>query len=135
MFPASDWPVHVTIVPPFESGLDAADVAALVPRVPRIPLMAGERAVFGSRRQVPVTLIEPSDALLEVHIALVDALEAAGARIQDQRHIRDGYRPHASDQRSGALHPGAPAVVGEIAVIAREPHGMRRVAARARLTP
>jgi hypothetical protein len=135
VFPASGWPLHITVVPPFETERDAAAVAALIPRVPRIRLIAGERASFGSRGQVPVTLFEPSDALLAVHVALVDALEAAGARIQDQRHIRDGYRPHTSDQSGDALRPGAPVVIDALAVVAREPHGMRRVAARVPLRP
>ncbi|MBO1738826.1 2'-5' RNA ligase family protein [Leifsonia sp. TF02-11] len=129
-FAARDWPLHVTIVPPFETGLDAGAIAALLPRGPRIPVVAGARASFGHRRAVPVTLIRPSPALLALHLACVEALEAAGAVIADRRHIRSGYRPHASDQRLGTLAPGEHASLTELALVERTPGAPRRVVAR-----
>ncbi|GAA4143847.1 hypothetical protein GCM10023068_15660 [Leifsonia shinshuensis] len=117
-------------MPPFQSELDADAVAALLPRGPRIPVVAGCRASFGHRRAVPVTLIRPNPALLALHAACVDALEAAGAVVADQRHIRAGYRPHASDQRFGALAPGDHASLAELAIVERTPGSRRRVAVR-----
>lgn len=117
-------------MPPFETGLDVDAVAARLPHGPRLPVVAGARASFGHRRAVPVTLIRPSPALLALHLACVDALEAAGAVIADQRHIRSGYRPHASDQRLGALAPGDHASLTELALVERTPGAHRRVAAR-----
>ncbi|WP_434318857.1 2'-5' RNA ligase family protein [Leifsonia sp. P73] len=128
-FAAGDWPLHITVVPPFQTELEADAVAALLPHGPRIPVVAGARASFGHRHAVPVTLVRPSPALLALHTACVDALEAAGAVIADQRHVRGGYRPHASDQRSAALAPGDHAALTELALVARTP-GSRRVAAR-----
>ncbi|MEY9952730.1 hypothetical protein ABIA36_002190 [Leifsonia sp. EB34] len=117
------------MVPPFQIELEAEAVAALLPHGPRIPVVAGARASFGHRRAVPVTLVRPSPALLALHTACVDALEAAGAVIADPRHIRAGYRPHASDQRSGALAPGDHSSVVELALVERAA-GSRRIAAR-----
>nr|WP_295119554.1 2'-5' RNA ligase family protein [uncultured Leifsonia sp.] len=122
--------MHVTIVPPFAADLDAEAVAALLPRGPRLPLVAGARASFGHRGSVPVTLIRPSPALLALHTACVDALEDGGAHIADQRHIRSGYRPHASDQRSAALAPGAHVSLSELAIVEGTPGSRRRVATR-----
>ena len=120
----------MTVVPPFRSELDSEAVAAALPRGPRIPVVAGARASFGHRRTVPVTLVRPSPALLALHNACVDALEAAGAVIADQRHIRGGYRPHASDQPGGALAPGDHTALTELALVERAPGSRRRVAAR-----
>lgn len=117
-------------MPPFEIGLDAEAVAVRLPRGPRLPLVAGARASFGHRRSVPVTLIRPSPALLALHTACVDALEDAGAHISDLRHIRSGYRPHASDQRSADLAPGAHVSLSELAIVERTPGSRRRVATR-----
>lgn len=117
-------------MPPFETELDAGAVAARLPHGPRLPVVAGSRASFGHRGTVPVTLIRPSPALLALHESCVDALEAAGAVIADQRHIRAGYRPHASDQRTGALAPGDHASLSELAIVERTPGSRRRVAAR-----
>ena len=125
----------MTLVPPFETDLEAEAVAALVPRVPPIPVAGATRERFGSRRTVPVTVLRESDALRSLHTALVDALEAAGATLRDQRHLRSGYRAHATDQRGGVLHPGERAVITEIAVVARAPGGMRAVVERVELVP
>jgi hypothetical protein len=127
--------LHVTIVPPFETELDAEAVAALLPRVPPIPVVGGRRERFGARRTVPVTVLRDSEPLRSLHTALVNALEAAGATIRDHRHLRDGFRAHATDQRGGALHPGERTTLTEIAVVARAPHGRRVVAARIPLRP
>ncbi len=138
MFPAGEWPLHITVVPPFEWDGTTEELVSAIPRGPRIPVVAGERAQLGSRRAVEVTLIEPSEALLAAHVTVVDALEAAGARIRDRAHIRDGYRPHATVQRSGMLHPGESAIVDAWSLVDRAPEGMRgfrRVVARLPLAP
>jgi len=123
------------VVPPFETELDAEAVAAVIPRVPPIPVTGGPHERFGAHRTVPVTVLHDSVALTALHIALVDALEAAGATIRDRRHIRDGYRPHATDQRAGRLHPGEHALLTHLSVVARAPRSLRRVAASVPLTP
>lgn len=81
-----------------------------------------------------VTLIRPSPALIALHTACVDALEGVGAVVRDRRHVRGGYRPHASDQRAGALAPGEHASLTELAVVERTPGSRRTVAARIPLT-
>jgi len=125
----------VTVVPPFETELDAEAVAALIPPVPPIPVAGSRHERFGAHGTVPVTVLHDSAALLALHTAVVDALEASGAVIRDRRHIRDGYRAHATDQRAGRLHPGEHALLTELCVIARAPGSLRRVAARIPLVP
>ena len=110
-------------------------MAALIPRVPPIPVTGGGHERFGARRTVPVTVLHDSAPLQALHLALVDALEAAGVALRDQRHLRDGYRAHVTDQRAGRLHPGEHALLTEVSVVARAPHGQRRVAARVPLRP
>ncbi len=121
-------------MPPFETVHDAGAVAARLPHGPRLPIVAGARASFGHRRTVPVTLIRPSPALLALHEMCVEALEADGAVISDPRHIRAGYRPHASDQLVGALAPGHHASLSELAIVECTPGSRRRVAARVPLS-
>ncbi len=134
MFGAGAWPLHVTIVPPFSTELGAEAVAALLPRVPAIRVVGGTRARFGRRRDVPVTLLRDSPALRALHLAAVDALEAAGATIGDRHHIRAAYRPHATDQPAGSFAPGARATLRELALVERTPDSTRTVAARVPLS-
>ncbi len=110
-------------------------MAALVPRVPPIPVVGGRRERFGSRATVPVTVLHDSEPLRSLHLSVVDALEAAGATIRDQRHLRAGFRPHVTDQRAGALHPGERTTLTAIAVVVRAPHGRRLIAATVPLRP
>lgn len=110
-------------------------MAELVPQVAPIPVVASGRDRFGAHATVPVTVLRESAALQSLHTAMVDALEAAGASIRDQRHLRDGYRPHVTDQREGRLHPGEHALLAEVSVVARAPRSTRLVAARIPLTP
>ncbi|MGO4534486.1 2'-5' RNA ligase family protein [Leifsonia sp. 2MCAF36] len=134
-FPATDWPLHVTVVPPFETELAADQVAALVPLVPPIPIAGATRERFGTHGTVPVTVLRGSAALVALHTSLVDALDATGATLRDQRHIRADFRAHATDQRRGRLHPGEHALLTELCIVARAPGGLRRVAARVPLPP
>lgn len=134
-FPAGDWPLHVTLVPPFETELDAEAVAALVPEVPPIPVVGGSRERFGAHRTVPVTVLRDSAPLRSLHTALVDGLEAAGATLRDQHHLRAGFRAHVTDQRAGRLHPGEHALLTAVSVVSRAPHSHRRIAARTPLRP
>ncbi|MFF1635935.1 2'-5' RNA ligase family protein [Leifsonia sp. NPDC058248] len=137
MFPASDWPLHVTLVPPFETELTPDAVVASFPPARPVTVTAGDEALLGAGHTVPVTLIRPADDLLALHAALIDALESAGVRVADQRHIRAGYRPHATAQRSARLRPGETFTIGELALVDRSPagaRGSRRVAARVPLT-
>ena len=134
-FPAADWPLHVTIVPPFETELSAESVADLLPQVPPIPVAGAARERFGAHRTVPVTVLHDSAVLADLHRVTVDALESAGAAIRDQRHLRDGFRPHVTDQRTGRLHPGEHALLTEVSVVARAPHSQRLIAARVPLRP
>jgi hypothetical protein len=98
---------------------------------------AGDEALLGARRSVAVTLIRPVDNLLALHAALIDALESAGVVVADQHHMRAGYLPHATVQRSGRLRPGESFTIGELALVDRAPagaRGSRRVVARVPLT-
>ncbi|MDR6613893.1 hypothetical protein J2Y42_003347 [Leifsonia sp. 1010] len=122
-------------MPPFDTELDVDAVAALIPRVPPIPVVAAARERFGAHRTVPVTVLRTSEPLHALHLAVVDALEAAGTVIRDQRHLRDGYRPHVTDQTAGRLHPGEHVLLTELSVVARAPHSARTVAARIPLRP
>jgi hypothetical protein len=137
VFPASDWPLHVTLVPPFETELAPDAVVALFPPARPVAVTAGDEALLGARHTVPVTLIRPVDDLLALHAALIDALESAGVGVADQRHILAGYRPHATARRGGRLRPGATFTIGELALVDLAPagaRGSRRVAARLPLT-
>ena len=134
MFPASDWPLHLTVVPPFETTLAPDALSLSFPPAGPITARVGAPESFGARRTVPVLLIEPSAELTALHVALMDALEAAGARFGESRYVRAGYRPHVTVRDpADAPRTGDLIELSELALVDRAPdgrRGLRRVVAR-----
>jgi hypothetical protein len=132
-FPVSAWPLHVTVVEPFETAHDAAWVAGLMAPVLHgrraIVADAFDRAMFGPRRDVPVTLVRDPGPLGAMRVRLLGALRDADV---DVARARVDYRPHVTDGVHGAAAPGAVVRLPQVALVyLRPPEGasMRTVAA------
>lgn len=124
-FATADWPLHVTLLPPFAIEVDAAAVAArlgraLLPPGP-ITAVAADDAWFGRRHSTLVTLLEPLPALVRLHERAVDAVSGLGARFRTPEHLRSGYRPHVTAQRAGKVASGALLRLDQLALIDLQP--------------
>ena len=138
-FTVADWPLHVTLVEPFQTGLAAEDLARIVGAVDgigshasAIRAAAGEEAMFGRRRDVPVTLVRDGGELLALRSRTLDSLETAGVDVRP----RLDFRPHVTRKHHGALRRGERLVLETVALIdMRPPEGAhhRRVMAAWRL--
>lgn len=106
-FTVADWPLHVTVVEPFESDATPAElVAALAPVAlgsREIRTTAGEDAMFGRNRDVPVSLIRDGG---ELRMLREDALAALAPHGLNLGRVRQDFRPHVSAKRHGRLHSG-----------------------------
>ncbi|WP_022880674.1 2'-5' RNA ligase family protein [Gryllotalpicola ginsengisoli] len=125
------WPPHVTLIPPFETDAPPEAVlegirAAAQGHEP-VPAVAGPRAGFGRRGDVPVTTIEPSEELEALHVDVLGAVDRflrPGVRLS---HVGPGnYRPHVTDQHAGGLEPGASVTLAQLAVVDMRPEGDAR---------
>ncbi|WP_438855400.1 2'-5' RNA ligase family protein [Agromyces sp. M3QZ16-3] len=132
-FPVSSWPLHVTVVEPFETRHDAAWVAELMAPVLHgrrsIEVTAFDRAMFGRRHDVPVSLVRDDGPLGAMRTRLLDALRDADV---DVARARFDYRPHVTDTARGSMPAGRTArLVQAVLVDLRPPEGraMRTVAA------
>ena len=138
-FTVADWPLHVTLVEPFPTDLSAHEVARLLdgvdgiaPGADAIAVAAGDDAMFGRRRDVPVTLVHDGGELAALRARTLDALGGAGI---DTRARLD-FRPHVTRKHHGRLRPGDRVVLDTVALIdMRPPEGAhhRRVIAAWRL--
>jgi len=138
-FTVADWPLHVTLVEPFQTGLVADDVARLIGGVEgivqgarAIHAAAGEEDMFGRRRDVPVTLVRDGGELAALRSRTVDALASAGVDVRS----RLDFRPHVTRKHHGRLRPGDRVQLDTVALIdMRPPAGAhhRRVVAAWRL--
>lgn len=132
-FPASAWPLHVTVVEPFETHRDAGWVVALLGPVlhgrREIEAAAVDRAMFGTRRTVPVTLLRDDGPLGAMRVRLLAALREADV---DVARARADYRPHVTDTSHGSVPPGSSVPLRQAALVdLRPPEGraMRTVVA------
>jgi len=136
-FTVADWPLHVTLVEPFASELTADAVADVLESVaagaPAVHAAAGDEAMFGRRRDVPVTLVRDGGQLAAFRGRALEALNVAGV---DVGHTREEFRPHVTRKRHGRLRPGDRVDLHCLALIdMHPPEGShhRRVAAAWRL--
>lgn len=135
-FTVADWPLHVTLVEPFQAGLDADELSEVVGGVEGIgtggtPIRAtaGDEALFGRRRDVPVTLVQDGGELAGLRARTLHALVGAGIEVRS----RLDFRPHVTRKQHGQLHPGDRVVLDTVALIDMRPaegaHHRRVVAA------
>ena len=132
-FTVADWPLHVTLVEPFQTALDATEVARAVGRsvadAREVRATAGDEAQFGRRRNVPVTLVRDGGALGGLRERALEALRDAGI---DLERSRLEFRPHVTHKRHGRLRAGQRVDLRTVALIdMRPPQGAhhRRVIA------
>jgi len=138
-FTVADWPLHVTLVEPFATEHPAGIVAEAV-RVATadsavVRATAGDDAMFGRRRDVPVTLVCDGGELAALRKRTLDALHRAGV---DTGHLRADFRPHVTRKHHGRLRAGERVALDTVALIdMRPPQGShhRRVVAAWRLHP
>jgi 2'-5' RNA ligase len=135
-FTVADWPLHVTLVEPFQADLNGEAVAAILGGVDGIgsdgsPIhaAAGDEAMFGRRRDVPVTLVHDAGELAALRSRAMHALAAAGIDVR----ARLEFRPHVTRKHHGSLRPGDRVVLDTVALIDMRPaegaHHRRVVAA------
>lgn len=127
-FAASAWPLHVTLVEPFETTRDGASVARLLG-----PALDGftadgvesfDRAMFGPRQDVPVTLVRDDGSLDAMRTRVLDALREADV---DVARARLHYRPHVTDSSSDSIPPGRTVALSQVALVdLRPPEGAAR---------
>lgn len=121
-FTVAGWPLHVTLVEPFSTELPAPDIAAIIGGVAAeasaVRASGGEEAMFGRRRDVPVTLVRDGGELAALRSRALDALREAGVELD---HVREEYRPHVSRKQDRRVRWGDRVELGTIALIDMRP--------------
>ncbi len=135
-FTVAHWPLHVTLVEPFPTPLGAEEVAAVLGGVAgighdarAIHAGAGDDAMFGRRRDVPVTLVVDGGELAALRTRTLAALRRAGVDVEP----RLDFRPHVTRKQHGRIRPGDRVELATVALIDMRPpqggHHRRVVAA------
>ncbi|TFD93344.1 hypothetical protein E3T61_04400 [Cryobacterium lactosi] len=120
-FAVAEWPLHVTVLPPFLTDAAPGDImdairAAVLGREP-LTVVAGDDALFGRRHNIPVTLILPHDGLTGLHRTFVEALRPFATEPDEPAFTGSGFRAHVTHKPPARLRPGAQVTLTQLALV------------------
>ncbi len=129
--------LHVTIIPWFVSKLDEAEMVNSFynkfPNVTAFKIQIGQKAMFGPKKDVSVSLIEPSKPLLTLHQMALDWFDEIGARWAVKNpHAAEDYKPHIRRRQGTKIEASEAIIIDSLSLIkaARQEDGKRLVAAQ-----
>jgi 2'-5' RNA ligase len=124
-FAMRDWPLHITVLPPFLT--DAAPeqiadaIAAATFGLPAITAIAGGDELFGRRHTVPVTVVENNEALVRLHHTLAAAVLPFAAAPDEPAFTGPGFRPHVTVKPHARAHEGDELTLVQLALVDMAP--------------
>lgn len=125
-FPASNFPLHITITGvcavDWDSRTIASNLEVLLKDQLPFSVKAIDEAYFGPNHDIRVTEMEKTPQLLDLHQKVYDMLIAAGAVFNDPDYQGEGFRPHCTYQQQGHLDTGASVTIDNITLIDLFPH-------------
>jgi 2'-5' RNA ligase len=122
----SQWPLHITILFYFTYvGIDESKVIArvseLATKIGPIPVTTGTVAMYGSKKDIPVTkLNDPTGTLGQLQSVLFAELSDLGCQFGDTTYVLGNYSPHISHigSRTG---PVSEYMINHISVVKKVP--------------
>lgn len=124
-FAASDWPLHITVLPPFRTDHALSQVAEVIAAVADTQTMitawAGADTLFGRRRDIPVTLMLENSGLSRLHQRLVDALRPLSARPEESAFRCPEFRAHVTLKGGSRVNSGDRLTLAQLALVEMTP--------------
>ena len=110
-FTAANVPLHLTHVDSFEVNLDIDELKSKLQQIlwdqQRLRVKAVADTLLGPNKDIPVTMLELTPALADLHKRIMDMLEIEGATLKNPHFHREFYGPHVSiygDKRVALNH-------------------------------
>lgn len=126
-FPASSWPLHITLASNFVVDWENTDLfeklSALLAKRKPVEATVGEDEYFGPQKQVHVTLLEMNEELTSLHNDIVALLKGCDAVFDEPQYLEKGYRAHATVQQHTRLHKGDAVRIDELTIVDMFPRG------------
>lgn len=105
-FYASEWPLHVTLLANFRVAqiekLKSA-LATYSQELTPFSITTNDEALFGSNKNVRVSLIQPNKSIVRLHKELLSIALQLGAIFDEPNFNGAGFRPHATIQINSKL--------------------------------
>lgn len=124
-FAVKHWPLHITVLAPFETDAAPAEIArvtaaALAGSLP-FTVVAGPDELFGRHHDIPVTLIDDNAALTRLHNRLVKALRPLATSSNEAAFAGPNFRAHVTVKLQGRVHAGDELRLSQIALVDMAP--------------
>jgi hypothetical protein len=130
--------LHITILPWFALETDEQPFIDWFYKhfdeVQSFDAIAARRALFGPRKDVPVSIMEPEVEFMKLHLLALSWFGAVGARwAEKDPYVGDDYIPHIAQRRGYVLDEGERLHVNSVSLFkaARREDQVRLVAAKA----
>lgn len=141
-FAVRDWPLHVTVLPPFDTDAEPAEIAATIASAASahtaLTVVAGHGELFGRHHDVPVTVLIEHEALERLRKTLVEAVRPLAASPDAKAFTGTRFRPHVTTKHHARVHEGDQYSLSQIALVDMAPRaspGGRAVLATVNLLP
>lgn len=124
-FAVKEWPLHITVLPPFSTDATVAEVqeaiATATASQPQLTAIAGGDEMFGRRHDIPVTVIVENARLTRLHNILVDAVRPLAASPDERAFTGSGFRAHVTVKGHRRVHEGDELTLSQIALVDMAP--------------
>jgi 2'-5' RNA ligase len=120
-FAVHEWPLHVTVLPPFKTdaaGTEIGDaIRSVASELPTLRMVAAGDELFGRRHDIPVTLLSENEQLTTLHHALRAAVRPFAAQPDEPAFTSAGFRPHVTVKSHARVHEGDTFTLSQLAVV------------------
>lgn len=125
-FPATNWPLHVTLASNFVVDWENTNLfdklSALLADCKPVEAIVGDDEHFGAQKQIHVTLLEMNQELASLHNDIIALLKSVGAVFDEPQYLEEGFRAHATVQPHARLHKADRIIIDELTIVDMFPH-------------
>jgi len=119
-FPGSNAPLHLTHVDAFTVDMEEDELASRLQTklaaVSSFAVRTLEDELFGPNKDIPVTILELSEPLKELHYLLLQFLEDEGGALKNPHFHGDSFAPHVSIYGARRIQPGTEVLIKDVSI-------------------
>lgn len=124
-FAVHEWPLHVTVLPPFKTDATGTEIRDAIRSVaagrPALRMVAAGDELFGRRHDIPVTVLAQNEQLTALHDTLRTVVRQFAAQPDEPAFTGAGYRPHVTVKSHARVREGDTFMLSQLAVVDMAP--------------
>lgn len=122
-FTGENIPLHLTHVDSFVVDLSTEELAAklqsALSKQQSFSVTALKDELYGTDKDIPVTVLELSPELQALHIKIMDMLQSEGALLKNPQFHGEGFKPHVSIYGTRRIAIGDDILIKDVSIAAK----------------